>query len=246
MDDMTRELSTRQEFTSCPIPHHLRNLPTDRRGFPVPHVAEWTDEGPEATERRGDQRFSYADFRDLGCPYPEVVIIDPKGGQQGKGAPRLAKLHPARSRECMIKRICSICGRKASPEETLAFIGTRRSDGHLILSEPGMHKRCAAFAVFACPGINREPLVIVAESVTYEIIPESFLVQVDEDGQEQHIPVRLGNWVPRTEGYLSKLMVLVPDEAPSWPIAQWREANEHLLDSSGKRKRKAKRAPSAG
>lgn len=235
---MTRELSDRQKFTSCPVPHHLRNLPTDRRGFPVPHVAEWTSETPDATDRRGDSRFAIEDFRDIGCPYPEVVTIDPQGGHQGEGAPRLAKLSPARSRECVIKRICSICGRKASPEETLAFIGTRRSDGHLILSEPGMHKRCAAFAVFACPGINREPLVIVAESVTYEIVPESFLVKVDDEGEEQHVALRLGNWAPYPDGYLSKLMVLVPDKAPSWPIAEWREANAHLLEQSGRRKAK--------
>lgn len=231
---MTRELSTRQEFKSCPIPHHLRNLPTDKRGFPVPHVAEWTDEAPEANDRRDDRRFAIEDFRDIGSPYAQVVVIDP-AGHQGTGAPRLAKLHPRRSRECILKRICSICGRKASPEETLAFIGSRRTDGHLLLSEPGMHRRCAAFAVIACPGINREPLVIVAESPTYEIVPECFRVQM-VDGQEKHIPARLGEWVPRTEGYLWGLRVMPPDDAPSWPLAEWRAANERLLDASGKRK----------
>jgi hypothetical protein len=236
---MTRELSTRQEFTSCPIPHHLRNLPVEGRGFPVPHVADWSDESAEANERRGDQRFAHLDLRHLGCPYPDVVTLDPKG-TQGKGAPRIAKQNPVRSRECIEHRICSICGRKASPEETLAFIGARRPDGHMLLTEPGMHKRCAAFVVFACPGINNEPGLIVVESRTYEIVPECFYVQV-VDGEERHIPARLGTWVPFPDGYLLGFRVMPPDDAPSWPLAEWREANEHLLDNSGKRKPKRRR-----
>jgi hypothetical protein len=231
---MTRELSTRQGFTSGPIPRHLQRLPLDPRGFPVPHVSEWTDENPEANERRGDIRFGLVDFRDLGCPYAEVLTLFPKG-EQGKGAPRLAKLHPVRQRECLLKRICSVCGQKASPDETLAFIGVPRPDGRMILSEPGMHRRCTAFAVFACPGINRDPAIVVAESRSFTIIPESYLVEL-VDGEEQHTAAPLGEWVPRPYGYLRGLMVLVPAAAPTQPLAAWRDANAHLLDSSGRKK----------
>lgn len=239
---MTRELSTRQEFTSGPVPHHLRKLPTDARGFPVPYVSEWTDENPEANMRRGDERFIFLDLRDVGSPFPEVVTLDPKG-TQGVGAPKLARLHPRRARECLLQRLCSICGLKASPDETLAFIGTRRPDDRMILSEPGMHRRCAAFAVHACPGINREPLVLVAESRTYAVVPESYFVKT-VDGEERHIPARLGEWVAWPDGYLRSLMVLVPKDAPTWPLAEWRDANAHLADQSGKRK--AKRAADVG
>lgn len=231
---MTRELSTRQEFTSGPIPRHLRRLLVEVRGFPVPYVAEWTDEGPDANLRRDDVRFARLDLREWGSPYESVVVLDPKG-EQGKGAARLARLHPGRQRECLLRRLCQVCGLKADPKETLVFVGGLRKDGLVAFREPGMHRRCAAFALFACPGINRSDVVVI-ESVTYEILPSSMYVNVDAQGEEDHIPARLGEWLPERVGFLAGLWAKLPDDVPVLDRDEWRADHEHLLDLSGKRR----------
>jgi hypothetical protein len=231
--DEQPELSTMTKCT-VPVPKFLRHLPTDKRGFPVPYVSEWHDESGEANMRRvadGTQvggRFEKA--RIAGSPWP-VTLLSPSG-TKGKGAPRLASLHPIRQRECVLKRKCQVCGRSIKPSSTCLLVGGERHevDGKTLFGfrEPPLHPRCAVFALYACPGINRAE-VVVSEQRDYDIVPYSQrITQHYKDGSVDTEPV-IG-FVPYDQGYVEYLLA-VPraDALVHLDPATFRASRLHLL-----------------
>src|SRR5689334_17701532 len=79
-----------------PIPKRMNRLPRERRGFPVPHVAEWTSEAGVILPPPIHPRFG------------AMVVTT---GRQGEGEPTLGQMSPMRQRRAMLETRCQVCDR---------------------------------------------------------------------------------------------------------------------------------------
>lgn len=65
-----------------------------------------------------------------------------------------AHLGQTRSRpvgECIVNRLCQICGRPLDRARPLLFLVTQQNIDEGFTSEPALHPECAAYAIQACP-----------------------------------------------------------------------------------------------
>lgn len=258
-----RPLSTLAAHLSGPVPAYLKHLPTDKRGFPVPHVADWQDESPAASSRRraasGEDDSSVDVHAAEPTPPPDSKIIDTTRwgghartialwptGEQGKGAPRLAVLNPARQLQCMTERRCQVCSRLIGTSERIVFMGgntaTQPADTPVTFREPPLHRKCAVYALFACPGINMAPIFVI-EADGYALYPDAqFVVRGARDENGDVVTVnRYDRWPLPNEGFITGA-VAVPLDGTVFKPAEYREANAALLDTKpkpqkGKRRR---------
>ena len=215
-----RPLSTLAGYCSGARPGFLKHLPVDKRGFPVPWVSDWT--GSKDPDLHGRPGFAQADLWAVGCPWPTVTVLEPRG-KPGTGAPMLAVLHPSRQRTCMLDRKCQVCGKRVNATEKAYLAGGAAlvAEG---FREPPMHLRCAVFSLFACPGINRADMV-VAEAYGYELRPLSTRVDL-QAGTETEIR----GWLRPTEGYLTFLLAVpAADGHVHLNAPAFRDAHAHLL-----------------
>lgn len=127
------------------IPDHLSELPV-RRGFPVPYVAEWTDEA-----------VTYIEYEpELGLPVVKTR------GRQGVGQPVFGKMNPTRQRECVMRRHCQVCHHHLESHGWFVVHWVSKDPlGPLvpdepIIDEPPLCAPCARFSLEVCPGLTRD------------------------------------------------------------------------------------------
>ena len=65
------------------------------------------------------------------------------------GTPDFRVVHEANRRECMIRKLCTLCGQTL--EQPLVFIGSPKSVENRIFVDGPMHKECAVYAASVCP-----------------------------------------------------------------------------------------------
>lgn len=53
--------------------------------------------------------------------------------------------------ECIVNRLCQICGRRLDPTRPLLFLVTQQNIDEAFTGEPALHPECAAYAIKACP-----------------------------------------------------------------------------------------------
>jgi hypothetical protein len=137
-------------WKNVPIPNRLNHLLRDKRGFPIPYVADWTR--PENTvdiiHRDG--------YAIMGCSC-----------RIGVGTPLLGEQCPVRQRLCMLNRRCQVCGRTIRADQPVVFLG--RADLPYYI-EPPLHKACAAYSVQVCPGMVGRPGVGVTIAAGYTLL----------------------------------------------------------------------------
>lgn len=137
---------------------HIARLPKDRKGFPIPYVAEWTHESDDST-----------------------FVVHPEGWAQancnckiGEGEPILGHQCPVRQRECMSEHKCQVCGFpiEGVPHTEMAFIGGESMNvfWENVFWEPPLHLSCAAYSLQVCPGITRRPGVRVRVCTEYKLL----------------------------------------------------------------------------
>jgi hypothetical protein len=131
---------------------HIAALPRDKKGFPIPYVAEWSREG-DSSEM--DIRENYA-VATCNC----VV---------GVGEPVLGNQCPVRQRECMKEHKCQVCGFtiEGFPNTEMAFLGHENLN---VFWEPPLHLSCAAYSLQVCPGITRRPGMSVRVCKEYTLL----------------------------------------------------------------------------
>jgi hypothetical protein len=201
------------------IPKHLAKSPQDKRGFPVPHVSEWSDESMQTNLERGSRRFAKTV---VGPSQFEITVMAPEG-EQGKGSPKLASLQPIRQRDCVLNRRCQVCGKPIDVKSVVVFVGGEYADAPvkgsdetrtvLAFREPPLHKRCAVFALFACPGINTGQAVVV-ECRDYKVLPFSKRLLSNEPDDDGIYPVETAwEWLPADAGYLEYVLAVPADDA---------------------------------
>ena len=127
-----------------PMPQQIEALKRDRRGFPIPYVAEWSGEAP-------------GDIVLWAAPFPEgiPVMMNARGSWHGKGTPILGHMNPERQRECMLGPRCQIC-RRELPDPPWNLIGGQihTTLGEWWFSEPPVCDSCARYAVQVCPRLT--------------------------------------------------------------------------------------------
>lgn len=137
-------------WRAIPLPPQLEHLPKDRRGFPIPYVAEWdsSSDGCATLIHNGN-------VLRLDC---DCTI--------GQGSPILGKQCPLRQRDCMSQRRCQVCSYPIPAHEDCHFLGSYEGN---VFWEPPLHRTCALYSLRVCPGITRQPGVGVTVSRTYAL-----------------------------------------------------------------------------
>lgn len=116
------------------LPERIEALPKDRKGFPIPWVAEWSS--------RTQVDLTMLDgFARMDC---DCTI--------GVGEPMLGAQCPNRQRRCVSERRCQVCSFPIAEDEDCHFLGADRIQ---VFWEPPLHQECAAYSLQVCPGITR-------------------------------------------------------------------------------------------
>lgn len=141
------------------MPTPVARLPRDRRGYPVPWVAEWTD--PDVYDPRVARTGHTVD--EVCCARPAVATVRVTVGSNlryrgptaittdriGEGVPVLGKVHPGRVIRGFNEGLCNVCGHPIGAWWT--FVGGRVEDGPQTFTEVPLHRDCAAYAIGICP-----------------------------------------------------------------------------------------------
>jgi hypothetical protein len=223
-EPLVSHINTMRTF---PVPKRLAHLPVDKRGFPIPYVAEDSAPSPE-----GKMDIEVLDLRPWGGP-KEVPSMN-KLNKKPSGYRPLGKLNPGRQRYCGMFRKCGVCGRQINATEPVVLIGGAELV-HTGFREPFTHMVCAVFSLYACPGISRSDVVIVeAHSFTLKPMSLRFVEFSGLTGEQRPLdpPVALdGQWPgPRHGELLSDLLIVPgPDSDISFNPALWRATHLSLL-----------------
>ncbi|MFF2620114.1 hypothetical protein [Kitasatospora sp. NPDC058046] len=126
----------------------------------------------------------------------------------------------------MDERRCQLCGRRIKPRVRAVFLaGVSGTDGPALVSEPPLHRACAAYAIQVCPHLilgHRNGSLYVAEAEEYLLLEErvrprsldpaaGLLTGVYARGSEE----------ARAFGVLQTLLAALP--GPWTPAPQWLE-----------------------
>ncbi|MFJ6775031.1 hypothetical protein ACIQOV_29405 [Kitasatospora sp. NPDC091257] len=121
---------------------------------------------------------------------------------------------------------CQLCGRRIKPRIRAVFLaGAPGSDRPALVSEPPLHRACAAYAIQVCPHLvpgHRNGSLSVAEAEEYLLLEErvrpsspdptaGLLAKVCARGSEE----------ARAFGALQTLLAVLP--GPWTPASQWLE-----------------------
>lgn len=155
------------------------------KGVPVPFITCWDQEVRAASspvaaapvqlvEAAGHFRVSYRDE----APYDRDahgVLWQRYPLALGKGDPHFAKVHPARQRRCMTRRLCQVCGNSAAQDEHGWLWLLDASDADDVRSgaerevrtaNPPVCLRCADLARNLCPHLLQGNALVRAATVT--------------------------------------------------------------------------------
>lgn len=134
------------------MPPQIAALPREKRGFPVPYVANWLP--------RGGQRDEHIDIR-TNIEYGLHDACSCKPGDP-EWEPDLGQMCSPRQRRCMKHKRCQICTIKLEPPYLL--IGSPKGDTDTWYTEPPVCTSCAAYALRVCPGLitNQRPVAVWA------------------------------------------------------------------------------------
>lgn len=136
-----------------PVPDDIDVLPKDRKGFPIPYVAEWSN------HRDRDDYTSLMEQSDN-----HAILMC--SCERGEGEPILGHQCPMRQRECMVERRCQVCSLEIPEDEDCYFLGGAEID---VFWEPPLHFQCALYSMQVCPGITRRRGLFVTTSRQYAL-----------------------------------------------------------------------------
>ena len=149
---MSETVNMPRGWKAVEMSEHIARLPKDKKGFPIPYVAEWSHEADDSTFVIHDEGWAQANCN---CKI-------------GEGEPILGHQCPVRQRECMAEHKCQVCGFPIEGTDTeMAFIGGEDMN---VFWEPPLHLSCAAYSLQVCPGITRRPGVRVRVCTEYELL----------------------------------------------------------------------------
>lgn len=157
------------------IPDHLAGRPL-WHGMVVPWVAAWTSE--RRYKLKPDARIS----RTVRTPHLAVFTY----GRPEVGEPELGLMHIPRQRDCVLEKLCQVCGRGIEGNP-IAFtwnnqLGFLEGDMRMLCLEPWVCRPCAEYAMRICPAVSSADRhhylevyeVIRAQPVAATIDPEPF------------------------------------------------------------------------
>lgn len=152
-------------WKTVPVPAIIDALPKDRRGFPIPWVADWSS---------GSKKSFSVHEVGPGLPYGR----DDCDCTPGVGEPILGRQCPVRQRQAMTERLCQVCGLGILATEDLHFLG---GDTIKVYVEPPLHAECAAYSLQVCPGIVRREGMSVHVARNVELCHQFIVFQGDDD-----------------------------------------------------------------
>lgn len=133
-------------MTTATVPEHLKRLPTDRRGLPVPWIAAWSSE-----------HWAVARFDPLVSRQALFTA-----GRHGRGTPCFDVMNEPRQREAVMRGWCQVCRARLArdrrtgiitgylPASTLAEGVAHTDDGTPVTAEPLLCGLCATYVVDHC------------------------------------------------------------------------------------------------
>lgn len=131
-----------------------------RRGYPVPFIAPWSGEEPQAQPlTRGPNGLAFTDEhyidRDCGVLWMRIPVL-PR-----RGKPVLSDVHGLRQRQAMTRLLCQMCGGPTvgsrSDGRTLFLLGSAKGRPvreEEVTASPPVHAACARLAVEYCPHLR--------------------------------------------------------------------------------------------
>lgn len=142
------------------MPVQIAALPRERKGFPIPYVAEWqhSENPPHTLEENGN-------ILRMDC---DCIV--------GVGEPELGKQCPTRQRECMSERKCQVCSYPIGVDADCALLGGEEIETYI---EPALHIECARYSLLVCPGITRRPGMSIHICREYELFDKLDFPQYD-------------------------------------------------------------------
>lgn len=166
----------------------MREL-TYYRGTPVPYITTWDQEAQAALNGAGAGG-ARVELRQLTVPGAPLLVSyqdevphdrDAMGClwqryplAHGKGFPHFAKVHPARQRRAMTKKLCQVCGNPADRDERGWLWLITRDDAERIsqggepavrTSNPPVCARCCDLARELCPHLLKGNAVVRVPTV---------------------------------------------------------------------------------
>ena len=141
------------------LPPQIAALPKDKKGFPIPYVAEWSRDESSIEDKVDDSPLK--EGRGFWVRMKCICVI-------GEGEPILGHQCPERQRECMMEGHCQVCSEiiNIKDEGGYYFLGGIEMP---IFWEPPLHKSCAIYSLQVCPGITRRPTMSVHVADDYEL-----------------------------------------------------------------------------
>jgi hypothetical protein len=127
-------------FETVVMPDRIQKLPRDRRGFPVPYVADWSDRDVGPPARRRHIVLPGFDWEGFAPAAYDVI---------GEDNPRLGKVAMDRQLIAHERPLCNVCGQIIG--ERLHFVGGW-CDPQTYTEAP-LHRECARYSLLVCPGL---------------------------------------------------------------------------------------------
>lgn len=156
------EIKMPRGWKTVPVPPVIDMLPKDRKGFPIPYVADWRSHEDDVHAERLGPRYGV-----LHCDC-----------EPGVGEPRLGHQCPTRQKECMRERKCQVCSLSIPQDEDCYFLGGAPVE---TFWEPPLHLTCALYSLQVCPGITRRQGMSVTSCRDYQLYDR---FEFSEDNQD--------------------------------------------------------------
>lgn len=155
-------------------------------GTPVPYVARWTAERPDAP-------ISDAGFKRCVTPSGTLVWVfdspslfrdefgwlwTPDDEAIGQGTPEFGMVHPKRHRECMDKIICQICGLPAGADAKWFCVPPlpERPGTPIVQPHAPVCDDCVSLSNDRCPHLRKSnwPVVVAKRVEQYGVIGDAY------------------------------------------------------------------------
>lgn len=195
-----------------------------------PYVTPYEEENlalPLAFERSaGSTRLTYRDA------LPDEWMFGAlwaRCGTAQRGKVQWNMVHTLRQRECMLDRVCRVCGKPATDPDTgrIPWIMPSAPAGGLRSAMPTAHpptcKACVGEALATCPHLRREAPVVCTVGDSYEIGVLANVYDQDRRGRlveiAHQIPIGLDEFRLLGQALATQLIVCIEDLQPAPHLA---------------------------
>ena len=123
------------------------------------------------------------------CPYAGGKLATWSISAPGSGKPLFKSLHPVRLRQCIVEKLCGVCGEPTTSDDRWMLNRgdwTRQPAGELrfLLRDFLLHSECCNFALANCPWLRGQPHQRVRAPNDFKLIATSKRMHLKGSGEQ--------------------------------------------------------------